>query len=81
MERWGREFLKLLETIANSGYRDLELLDLLSVLLNNLLYVMTLPPNFPLQNPWALCLGGQEMQEGPVHTPIQLASWPYKFFL
>ena len=47
MEMWGREFLKLLETIASSGHRDLELLDLLGVLPDNFLYVVTLPPAKP----------------------------------
>ena len=50
MERWGREFLKLLEIIANSGCRDLELLDPLGVLPNNynFLYVATLLPVKPM---------------------------------
>jgi hypothetical protein len=44
MERWGREFLKLLETIAKSGCRDLELLDPIGCLSNNYLHVATAKP-------------------------------------
>jgi hypothetical protein len=43
---WGREFLKLLETIAKSGCRNLKLLDPRSTLPNNL-YVATPPPGKP----------------------------------
>jgi len=52
VERWGREFLKLLETIAESGCKDLTLLDPVgyfsnNVLLNNL-YVEIPPPVEPI---------------------------------
>jgi len=51
VERWGREFLKLLETIAESGCKDLTLLDPTSYLSDNLtpnnLYVTTPPPAKP----------------------------------
>ncbi|KIJ98613.1 hypothetical protein K443DRAFT_680641 [Laccaria amethystina LaAM-08-1] len=51
MAKWGREFLKLLETIAKSGCRDLRLLDPISHLPNyftpNTLYVTIPPPAKP----------------------------------
>ena len=51
METWGREFLKLLETIAKSGCRDLTLLDPMSYLPDkyfpNNLNVATPPPAKP----------------------------------
>jgi len=49
MESWGREFLKLLETIAKSGCSDLKLLDRIGWLpsMPNNLYVETPPPAKP----------------------------------
>jgi len=51
MRRCGREFLKLLETIAKSGCRDLTLLDpigrLPNTFLPNTLYAVTPPPAKP----------------------------------
>ena len=49
IERWARAFLKLLDTIAKSGCRDLRLLDPISHLpkLSNNLYVATPPPAKP----------------------------------
>jgi hypothetical protein len=46
MERWGRGFLKLLETIAKSGCRDLTLLDPIGYL-HNKLHVVAPPPAKP----------------------------------
>ena len=50
MERWGRAFLKLLETIDSSGCRDLRLLDPIGYPRNNFfndLYVAAHPPAKP----------------------------------
>ncbi|KIJ98597.1 hypothetical protein K443DRAFT_627635 [Laccaria amethystina LaAM-08-1] len=46
MERWGREFLKLLETIPKSGCRDLTLLDPIGYL-HDKLHVAAPPPAKP----------------------------------
>ena len=47
LERWGTELLKLLETIAKSGCRDLSLLDQMPNKFRNNLYIVTPPPAKP----------------------------------
>ena len=71
LKMWGREFLKLLETIAQSGCRNLKLFDSRFARDVICLWTICMSRHLLPQNRQALSLGGREVWVwgGYVHTP------------